>query len=37
MLNFLTVCVILALLGVDLYLNAVSVYRPAPEPDYDYR
>lgn len=35
MLNFLTVCVILALLGADLYANR----RPfeAPAPDYDYR
>ena len=37
MLSVLTVCVILALLGVDLYCNAASVYHPAPEPDYDYR
>ena len=35
MLSVLTVCVILALLGVDLYANR----RPAEEPalDYDYR
>ena len=37
MLSILTVCVVLALLGADLYVNAGSVYRPAPEPDYDYR
>ena len=37
MLNFLTVCVVLALLGADLYLNSASAYYPAPETDYDYR
>ena len=35
MLNFLTVCVILALLGVDLYANRRPIEDAAP--DYDYR
>ena len=37
MLSVLTVCVVLALLGADLYLNSASVFYPSPEPDYDYR
>lgn len=37
MLNFLTVCVVLALLGADLYVNSAAAYYPVSEPDYDYR
>ena len=37
MLNFLTVCAMLALLVADLYANSASAYYPASEPEYDYR
>ena len=35
MLNVLTVCMVLALLGADLYANRRPIEDPTP--DYDYR